>query len=41
MPTYKEDAAARNPGSTRTWDDVEESQFRVSPAIGGEDEYVE
>jgi len=28
-------------GLLGTWDDVEESQLRVSPAIGGEDEYVE
>jgi hypothetical protein len=40
-PTYKEDAAACYPGSTREGDDVEESQFRVSSAIAGEDEYVE
>jgi hypothetical protein len=41
MPTYKEDAAARCPGPLVKGDDVEESQLEVSPAITGEDEYVE
>jgi len=41
MPTYKEDAAARYPGSTREREDVEESQLRVSSATAAEDEYVE
>ena len=41
IPTYKKKAAARYPGSLVKGDDVEESQFRVSSTIAGEDEYVE
>ena len=40
-PTYKEDTAARYPGSLVKGDDVEESQLRVSSATAAEDEYVE
>ena len=41
MPTYKEDAAARCPDPLVKGDVVEESQFKVSPGIVVEDEYVE